>query len=162
MNMRLKPGDKLPLSHHLGDGVTGKYVRAVVKNPDGSQIPGSPVTLTDVGNGTYYDDSLEMPSQLAIMAAFSTYDDSGFSEKTEGYDDSFDMYLLDESEILSLEDSITGSFQDLSTIYGQVDDISTFRYLLEDQNNIEANIFSPSPFFGELEDAKSFIGTIED
>lgn len=160
--MRLKPGDKIPLSHHLGDGVTGKYVRAVVKNPAGNQIPGSPVTLTDVGNGTYYDDSLEMPSQIAIMAAFSTYEDGAFTEKTEGYDDSFDMFLIDESEILSLEDSITGAFQDLSTIYGQVDDISTFRYLLENKNDVAANIFSPSPFYGSLEDEKTLRGTIED
>jgi len=160
--MKLKPGDKIPLSHHLGDGVTGKYVRATVKDSDGAQIPGSPVNLIDLGNGTYYNDTLEMPSKIAVMAAFTTYEDSGYSERSDDYDDSFNMYLLDDSETLSLEDTVTGYFLDLQSVRGQIDDVSSLKGVIEDDSEIVGNIYTASPYFGRIEDEQTFKGIIED
>lgn len=83
----LNVGDPIPLFNQLADYDPTKYVRAVVQNPDGTPISGSPLTLAACdANGGYRNFLALMPNVNWLRASYLVYDDAGFTilSVTEG------------------------------------------------------------------------------
>ena len=69
-------GDPIPLYFQLFDYNNYKFVQAFVRNSTGSQIAGSPLLLTLVGNGLY-GGTLPFPTESTFVTAqYIVYDNS--------------------------------------------------------------------------------------
>lgn len=79
-------GDSVYLSLQLGEGETGKYVRATVKNASNVAISGSPFTLSHVAAGLYESTSAVMPNTARLKVTYEVFEDSGFTTKTPAYE----------------------------------------------------------------------------
>lgn len=79
-------GNPIPAVAQLGDGSTGKFVKARIVDNNGNPIAGSPLNLTQVGGGLYMDSSLSMPAGIPYVVVQATsYDDSGYSVPSDDY-----------------------------------------------------------------------------
>lgn len=81
----IRVGATVPLTAKLNDGQTTKFVRATVFDHVGGAVPGSPFTLTHVGNGVYQNASLNMPEVPFITVCYEAFNDAGFTSRA-GYD----------------------------------------------------------------------------
>lgn len=86
----------LTLQEQSGDGT--KFVKAVLKDPTGTPIAGSPFTLAHEANGLYKNFAVLMPDFDFVYAQFLVYDDAGFTILNtdigiteEVFDRSFDL-----------------------------------------------------------------------
>jgi len=69
-------GDILPLSVQALDGTEGLFVRAELTDPNGNQLPESPVDMQDIGGGKYSDDSVNMPLLAYVECTYTAYEDA--------------------------------------------------------------------------------------
>jgi hypothetical protein len=83
--MIIAVGSPILLSLQLWNNAIDKFVRAFLKNPDGSPYSTPQIDLTHVGNGLYINNSLIMPNIQAIFATFIVYEDSGFTTPDSGF-----------------------------------------------------------------------------
>lgn len=75
----LNPGYPIYISHQLFNGATDKYVKAHVYDATGTEVSGSPVTLSHVARGLYVDNgTLSAPAALPIRVQCLVYSDSGY------------------------------------------------------------------------------------
>ena len=101
-------GEIVRLTNQLWDGDTGKFVRAIVRKTDGTEVTGSPFTLAHIGNGKYTNNTLLMPNEDRLDVTYETYDDAGFTTLSEDHTISTDVYRLEipDSTILAKLDQI--------------------------------------------------------
>jgi len=80
--MNIEPGQDIPLVAHLEcpDGET-YFVQAEVLRPDRSNITGSPIQLTDEGDGRFFNDTLSMPDESFITVTYRVFLDAGLTEE---------------------------------------------------------------------------------
>lgn len=91
------PGDILPITMKLADGNNSVFVKASVRNDMGSHLPGSPVSLPNVGIGRYSSAAFTMPEIANFVTAdYQVYQDAGFTIPA-GYDDGADVFPLSAS-----------------------------------------------------------------
>lgn len=90
--MELRVGQKIPLALQLFDGATDRHVRAWVRKPDGTQLSGSPYTLSHVASGLYENDNATMPDSDWVTAQYRVFDDSGFTSPSEDHADALDTF----------------------------------------------------------------------
>ena len=95
MSINVKFEEPMPLSLQLFDGATDKYIKVILKRPDGVALPESPVYLTNVGDGNYQDNAVLMPAYTHIVATFKVYDDAGYSVPSESHSDTEETFKLD-------------------------------------------------------------------
>lgn len=72
-------GTPIPLRLQFSDGDSSKFVRAVVKDPTGTPLAGSPFVLTHTSNGLFTNFAHLMPEVDFISAQYLVYDDAGFT-----------------------------------------------------------------------------------
>ena len=72
-------GEILPLSFQLLDSDATKFCRAIVTNPAGVPIAGSPVALINIGGGKYSSDAVTMPNLDYVEVRYEPYDDALFT-----------------------------------------------------------------------------------
>lgn len=114
----VKVGALMALNNHLGDGVTGKYVRAILKDSEGNVLAASPVDMTDVGDGTYVDKSVPFPDVDAVLAAYKVYNDAGYTELSADHDDGIDIFIRDLFSPETRKDEIIGKIVSEQSITG--------------------------------------------
>lgn len=85
MGLTLKVGEKIPLSAQLPTGATDRYVRAILRENDGTEHGSSPVNLAHEGDGLYSDDSLDMPDKIFMTVCYKVYSDSGYVNLDDDY-----------------------------------------------------------------------------
>lgn len=88
-----KVGQKIPIALQLFDGATGKFVRAWARRPDGTQLSGSPFSLSHVAAGLYEYDSATMPDAEWLTVQYRVFDDSGFSTQSADHSDALDTFI---------------------------------------------------------------------
>lgn len=93
--MGLKVGDSIPLYFQCFDYDATKFVRALVKTPAGSSVSGSPVNLTNLGNGLYGAHSLTMPNQAFVYVQYLVYDDAGYTQLSTSEGGTSEVFELD-------------------------------------------------------------------
>lgn len=77
-------GADLPLNSQLPLTFTDKFVQAVLRNPDGTEVTGSPVDLDHIANG-YYAGTFPMPSGVdSVVAQYLAYDDADHTTLSGG------------------------------------------------------------------------------
>lgn len=72
-------GEILPLSFQLLDQDDTKFCKAVVTDPNGFVIPGSPATLVNIGGGKYTNDTVLMPNEDYVECTYEPYNDAAFT-----------------------------------------------------------------------------------
>lgn len=72
-------GETLPLSFQLLDSDPTKFCRAVLSDPLGVAIAGSPVAMTHIGGGKYSSDSVLMPNEDYVECRYEPFNDAGFT-----------------------------------------------------------------------------------
>jgi hypothetical protein len=77
--MEVSVGSNIPLNCQLWDGDPSLYVRATLKNADGSPYGTPFVNLTSVGGGLYLSNAVIMPSIGPVLAVFEVFSDAGYS-----------------------------------------------------------------------------------
>ena len=87
-------GNPMVLAHQLPDGHTGKYVRAVLRRPDGTALVASPINLAHVGNGLYTNDDENMPSQQFVTSTYITYSDAAYTIVDVAYGFGLEVFFL--------------------------------------------------------------------
>jgi len=75
----LEVGDTVPLVYNHPRRATARYVKATVWNAAGTEVSGSPFTLTHVANGLYRNLSLTMPNTTFLTIQYESFTDSGFT-----------------------------------------------------------------------------------
>lgn len=73
----LPVGNTIPLTLQLEDGATTLFPQAVVRNPAGTALTGSPFDLAHVGSGKYTNISLSMPVEDFIEVTYIVFTNSG-------------------------------------------------------------------------------------
>ena len=82
----IAPGEKVPLVAQLEcPEAATLYVEAIIKRPSRAVLPGSPVDLTDEGNGVFFDDSITMPDESFITVTYNVYEDAAKTQPAEDY-----------------------------------------------------------------------------
>jgi len=69
-------GQPIPLSHQMLDGDDTKYVTAVLRRPDGTELAGSPYSLVNIGGGKYSLDTVDMPDYDYIECTYLSWEDA--------------------------------------------------------------------------------------
>lgn len=82
---QVKINDPLVIAAHLEGGITGKFVRATIKDILGAEIAGSPVTLADLGDGLYIDTSLTK-TRGEFVVLIEVFDDAGFALPNQDFE----------------------------------------------------------------------------
>ena len=72
-------GEVIPLSFQLLDSDNSKFCRAVLTDPAGAPLAGSPVTMVNIGGGKYTSDSVVMPNQDYVECRYEPFNDAGFT-----------------------------------------------------------------------------------
>ena len=125
-------GEKIPLYMFLEDKDPGKFVQAVVKDPTGAQITGSPVGLSSMGDGSYSTLDLIMPNKDFVAAEFTVFDDAGFTIESVIHFPTAEMYEKDNAaEILD---------NDIINVINQISPPGASISVDMDQDDIEADI----------------------
>lgn len=131
-----------------------KFVKAVVRDQNGTQLLGSPFTLTNLGDGRYFfkdEINLKFPiSAIEISAMYLVYDDVGFTIPTADYSfQNEDVFRVgDDEDIEGTLQSLTASINNMLTM------VPTIEAELEfDDEPIEAEIeINDEPITAEIEE----------
>jgi hypothetical protein len=75
----MQVGSAIPVSFQLFDCATDQFVRAWVREPDGTLVGGTSINLTQVALGLYQDFTLSMPDVPFITVQYVVYSDSGYT-----------------------------------------------------------------------------------
>lgn len=75
-------GQAVPLALQLEDGDTGKFPQAVVRNPAGGAVVGSPFDLAHRGEGGYTNTALTMPTETFLHVTYITYNEVGHTTES--------------------------------------------------------------------------------
>lgn len=86
--------EKIPLHIQLWDKAEGKYIKATVRKPDGSELSGSPVVLGHVVGGYYTDLSLPMPNSEFVTAFYEVFNDAEMADKSDDHGEAYDTFML--------------------------------------------------------------------
>ena len=107
-------GDPVRLRLGLHTLETDKYVIAVVKNPVGNEVAGSPFLLPHKGNGVYGEDALVFPDVTFLEAIYLVYDDAALTLISEsnspGYD-YFEKEIFDPFNFIPKPNAIFAAFK---------------------------------------------------
>lgn len=82
MSEVVRTGDNIELDLGLEFKETGLFVKVTLEDFQGNEISGSPITLTELGNGRYFDDSI-IKAPGSINALFEVYKDVGLTDKSD-------------------------------------------------------------------------------
>lgn len=87
MSFSIPANENLPLTAHLECLPSGDtlFVQAHVKRPNRSHITGSPVQLTDEGDGLFFNDTLTMPDEAFVTVTYKIFTNSGLSIESDDY-----------------------------------------------------------------------------
>ncbi len=136
MVIQTKPGDPIRLNLQLFDGDSGKFVQAIVADSSGTPLAGSPVTLSNSGNGLYEDDSLIMPTDPEVTAIYKVYNDAGFTTPSAVHADALDIYRRDTDleKICEVQDTVNAILAggNLSDLEGSLIDDGELVGIIED------------------------------
>ena len=99
-------GNPMVLAHQLPDGHTGKYVRAVLRRPDGTALVASPINLAHVGNGLYTNDDENMPSQQFVTSTYITYSDAAYTIVDVAYGFDLEVFFLTSVTVDNIADQV--------------------------------------------------------
>ena len=102
----VKPGEAIALFAKLGRNVNDKYVRAYLKDANGADYTTPYVNLTNRGLGLYTDNTILFNGGLPLIASYRVFNDSGYSEEADNYDDADIIMSFDFGEVIR-KDSFT-------------------------------------------------------
>jgi len=109
-------GDPIPFSVQLFDGDATKFVQALVKDESGTPLGFSPVTLLNVGDGRYEDNSQDFPAgENFVSVTYKIYSDALFTTPSPDHSDATDVFFLElpNTEILECLEQIKDTLQDI-------------------------------------------------
>lgn len=93
MSIPVKLGDPMPLFLQLGGSVTGKFIKASLKDAAGVSLGAFP--LADRGLGLYSSPDVAMSGATVVYATYEVFDDAGFTVPSPLYQNGEDVFLLD-------------------------------------------------------------------
>lgn len=127
-----KFGEPVVLTLQLFDGAIDKFVRAIVRDPTGTEIGSSPVAMPHVGNGRYEDASVSMPVVDYLNVTYKVFKDALFTQPSLDHSDADDRFTLEvpDSDILALLNEIKTNTE---TIINKVNELLGQRIFLEPQ-----------------------------
>ena len=143
----VKAGDDMPLHAQLGDYATGKYVRAILRDDDGTFIKN--VDLTDRGDGIYTGKE-PMPSKN-VLSTYAIFNDAGYSEQSEDQDAGIDIFILDTVISQRRDDKIIGVIDDHESISGALA-----------YNSVIGVLDADEAVCAQIEDAGQIVAGLED
>lgn len=120
--MDLIIGQEVPLTLQLNDGATTKYPRAKVFDDAGTELTGSPVTLTHVASGLYKASSFVMPNKSFIIAQYLVYSDSGHTTLDTNYSLACDTFALESPSLFATTGSALAGIVTSGDLSGTVED----------------------------------------
>lgn len=85
MSVNITIGDKVPVFLNVGNKNEALFVRAIVTNHLGANIPESPIALISHGNGLYGFDDLIMPDVQFLNIVYDVFKDDTFSTPAKYY-----------------------------------------------------------------------------
>lgn len=90
MSIPVKVGDGIPLRLQLSDEDSGAFPQAVLRDPTGSELPGSPVDLGHEGDGLYTNNAVSFPDEEFIIAQYKVYQNGGHTIRHECHPDTIE------------------------------------------------------------------------
>ena len=79
MSSRVEIGNPLPITAVLSEQDGGKFVRARVYDSSGSEVAGSPFSLSHVAEGFYISNAYTPTVKGTYIVNVQAYDDAGFT-----------------------------------------------------------------------------------
>lgn len=90
-----KFGDPIRLNLQIDDGNNAVFVQAFLQDAAGTAI-GSPVPMTNYGNGLYKNSANTMPNMPQVTAVYVVYTDAGHTTPSTIYADGLDVFNLEQ------------------------------------------------------------------
>lgn len=145
MSEPVKTGTPIELDLDLDFQEIGLFIRVILKNSQNVALSESPITLTDFGDGRYFDNSV-IKKPGSVRALFEVFNDAGFTDKTD-FEDTKERYV-DPGSITVFGESLEieiGEEDELNIDIGQdaAFDIDLNGEVLDieiDENGLEINI----------------------
>lgn len=152
----------------LEDGRSDKFVKAIVRDVSGVEVPGSPALLSHVGEGLYTNrtDVLFPTGSTSVTATYEVYEDSGLINRSFDYYIDGDVFNLDYDIIV--ENDLLRIYNDLevlvnsiqSDLVGEVDDMACLIGEI-DEDVVVGDVLASDELIGEIEE-DILVGEIED
>ena len=93
--LSFEAGNPVFLNIHLGSGLAGKFVQAVIKNAAGAVL--ATVDLVDEASGSYFNNTdYLMPNLPFIQVTYKVYDDAGHTTLSADDQDGSVIFALKE------------------------------------------------------------------
>ena len=92
MSEIIKIGEKIELDIFLEGGVTGRFVRAILKDANDIALAESPLTLTELSDGRYFNKSV-VKQAGSVLAIFQTFEDAGFTTPDIDFPDTIEKFI---------------------------------------------------------------------
>lgn len=164
MAINLVPGDKIPLALLTETRVTGKFVRARVRDSSGVEIAGSPFTVPHLADGYYYSNTIAtMPDTPYLTVEYDVFEEASFLTPSNLFPDGerFDRDdiadAINDLKNSGLRTTIEGDVEGSVELIGEVDadDLSSE----VDKGSIDGQVVD-SEFSSEI-DSSSLEGDVE-
>ena len=167
MGVALKSGEAIPFLLLTESRDTTKFVRATVRDPSGSEVAGSPVSVPHLANGTYASNALlNMPNVLNIVVEYDVFDDALFTTPSCDLGPDEERFDLDNltSELQTLEtfrpSDVIAVVQDEDILRASVQDEDGLAAIAEDEE-IESVIEDQTELGVKVDDSE-IEGTVEE
>jgi len=103
--LSIRSGDKIPLTLQINEGITDKYVQAILTDPVGDPLVGSPVALPHLSDGLYTDKSITMPGLTYVTAQYKVFNDVGFLDQADEFGIPLDVFLRRGLDLVESKDA---------------------------------------------------------
>lgn len=90
--MIVKPGEKIKLDATLDDFDTTKFIRVILEDITGTPLSESPIGLTHIGGGRYFDNSV-IKKVGCVNALFEVFNDAPFTDKNADFKEGIENFI---------------------------------------------------------------------
>ena len=155
-------GAKIPLNAQISDGDSTKVVRANLINMLTNTAFATNVTLTNGGDGRYFDNSVNMPDFDHVIAQYFVFDTDGTTPNSDGDQLVTDVFVkdkaLDVDVLIPPPTDVVGVLMDDEVITGIIDDVELVGIV--DDDEIEGSL-EDETLSGSIDD-DTLIGNVEE
>lgn len=171
-DIRVRPGEMIPLRAQETDGITNKVILATIyRDKEMTDELAGPITLQHSRNGYYVDCTIPMPSGLArVYAQYLVFDSDGVTPNTDGDKVATDVFVAikDGDQVLQAvggpvgvahqQSSLDSAIETADQLTGQIESGDQATGVVHDGDEAHATSSSDESLFGEIQENQKSVG----
>jgi hypothetical protein len=171
-------GDKIPLVFQLFDRDETQFIRAVLRDESGAELPESPVELFHVGGGQYMNASVSMPLTSFVTAKYTAFKDEDFLEANDDHTSETDVFelTLAPSELMAklsdiksllnrllaegISPTLSGAIEEAVSLIGEVTGEQVLKGFVESEEAVSGEVKTEASASGSASESEKITGGI--